>query len=90
MLNVSLPTVTIVLDGNTALLKFEGVLCLPVGSRIQIDNIDSEAEVPLDIERFPAGHADAVVMGIRVFGTQGGSASALILDVKLTDPGSQN
>jgi hypothetical protein len=88
MLTVPLPTETIVMDGgHRQLLKFEGILCLPIGTRIHIDNVLEGAEVPLDGERFPNGHADAIVTGIRLWGTQS-SARALILDVELREPGS--
>ena len=41
--------------------------------------------MPLDPERFPNGNADALVVGVRVWGTQGNPI--LVLDVELVHPG---
>ena len=89
MLTVPQPIDTIVMEGNSQLLKFEGVLCLPIGTRIHIDNNIGEGEtVPLDSELFPNGRADAIVREIKLWGTQS-PARALILDVQLREPGSE-
>jgi len=89
MLSVPLPTETIVMDeGQTQLWKFEGLFCLPIGARMHIDNdVDNDRNVPLDIEKFSSGRADAIVTGIRVWGTQS-SKRVLILDVEVRDVGS--
>jgi hypothetical protein len=88
MLSIPLPTETIVMDENhTQLFKFEGPLCLPIGARIHIDNGVGGDNVPLDDEKFPSGHADAIVTGLRIWGTQS-PRRVLILDVEVKDPGS--
>jgi len=89
MLSVPLPLDTIVMDeGHTQLFKFEGLFFLPIGARIQIDNgVGDGTDVPLDAEKFPSGRADAIVTGIRLWGTQS-SKRVLILDVEVRDVGS--
>jgi hypothetical protein len=71
------------------ILWFDGLLALPIGSRINLDNtpaLGANLLVPLDPDRFSTGHADAVVVGVRVWGTQG-STPCLVLEVEITDPG---
>ena len=89
MLNIPLPIETIVMDeGHTQLFMFDGLVCLPIGTRIQIDNGvgGDDTDVPLDAEKFPSGRADAIVTGIRLWGTQS-PKRALILDVEIRDVG---
>ena len=86
---VPLPARTLVMEANPQrqLLWLDGLLVLPIGSRIHIDNL-GELDVPLDVERFPHGRADAVVTGVRLWGTQS-PMRCLVLLVELTDPGSE-
>ena len=88
--HIPLPTQTVVTepDGAGHLLWFEGLLPLPVGARINLDNVDGLPQVPLDPERFPSGHADAVVRGVKVWGTQG-AGRCLVLEVELEAPGGE-
>lgn len=85
--HIPMPTETLVLEnGDRQLLWFDGFVPLPIGSRIELTN-RGDLKVPLDPERFPGGSADAVVTGMRVWGTQGGASSrCLVLDVELTWP----
>ncbi len=89
MLTIQPPTETIVFDeSHTQLFKFEGLVCLPIGTRIHIDNgIEGVIDVPLDAEKFPRGRADAIVTGIRLWGTQSPNR-VLILDVEVRNVGS--
>jgi hypothetical protein len=86
------PTVTLIMDvdGGGTLMQYQGWAPLPLGARIEITNgqgvLKVGPEVPLDSDRFPHGRADAVVVGIRLWGAQSPSA-CLVLDVKLVDPG---
>jgi hypothetical protein len=90
--HIPVPTQTVVMEERCRqLLFFDGFVPLPIGSRIELTNRDIPAgsavpEVPLDPERFPGGSADAVVTGLRVWGTQSG-LPYLVLDVKLVPPG---
>ncbi len=88
---ISPPTRTLVLgvDGNqqTQLLWIEGLLPLPIGSVINLDNIPGAPVVPLDEERFPNGRADAEVIGVRLWGALSESR-ILVLEVRLCDPSS--
>jgi hypothetical protein len=85
-----LPTETLVReeDSDDPLLWFDGLLPLPIGSRINLDNAGDLPRVPLDRERFPNGHADAVVVRVGVWGTQG-AGRYLVLEVRLTEPGDE-
>ena len=89
MLSVPLPIDTIVMDqDHTQLFKFEGIFCLPIGARIQIDNgVGDGVDVPLNAEKFPSGRADAIVTGMRIWGTQS-PKRALIVEVEVKDVGS--
>jgi hypothetical protein len=51
------PTETLVTEdgGEHHLLWFDGLVPLPVGSRIEINNNAGGPKVPLDPERFPGG-----------------------------------
>ena len=54
------PQRTLVIEGNSQLLWFDGLLPLPWGSRIEINNLAGRDDhVPLDPERFPTGRCDA-------------------------------
>jgi hypothetical protein len=75
-------------EGGQQLLWFDGLLPLPVGSSINIDNIPGGPQVALDPELFPTGRADAIVVELNLWGTQGDSR-VLVLRVQLTDPGGQ-
>jgi hypothetical protein len=72
-------------DGNN-LLSFDGLLVLPIGAQINLDNLPGLPQVPLDADRFPNGHADATVVAVRVFGTQGADP-ILVLEVELGGAG---
>ncbi|MFZ0667091.1 MAG: winged helix-turn-helix domain-containing protein [Acidimicrobiales bacterium] len=85
-----MPSATVVMeeddDGNTTeLLWIDGLLHLPVGSVINLDNVFDMPHVPLDPAQFPGGHADAEVISLRLAGTQG-TRSVLYLMVKLVSP----
>jgi hypothetical protein len=88
--HLSLPTQTLVLrkEPQEQLLWFEGLLPLPIGSVINIDNIPGSPQVPLDQDEFPKGRADARVVGVHVWGIQGDSR-LLVLEVELLRPGSR-
>lgn len=78
-----LPTETLVREGEDyPLLWLDGLLPLPKGSRIELGG----PEVDLDSERFPTGHADAVVTGMTLSRTQYDSRF-LVLEVELHEPG---
>jgi hypothetical protein len=70
------------------ILRFEGLLQLPIGSRISLDNVRGRPQVPLDRKRFPSGSADAIVVGYRLWGTVAESRR-LVLFVELTDRGEE-
>ena len=72
-------------ENQHQLIWFSGLLLLPIGSRINIDNVSGFPAVPLDPGRFPTGRADAVVVNVRLWGTQG--PSCLVLEVELTEAG---
>ena len=83
---VGMPNRTLVQErGGRYLLSFEGLLILPIGARINIDNLPGLPQVQLDAERFERGHADAEVVGVRVWGTQGADP-VLVLEVELRGP----
>jgi hypothetical protein len=86
--HVPLPTVTLVQEQDTQdqLIWFDGLLPLPIGSRINLDNIGESPQVPLDPERFPSGRADAIVVNLRLWGTQS-EHRCLVLEVELTEAG---
>jgi hypothetical protein len=83
----SLPARTLVheRDGSD-LLSFDGLLVLPIGAQINLGNLPGLPQVLLDSDRFPNGHADATVVAVRVFGTQGADP-VLVLEVELSGPG---
>ena len=88
--HVALPTETLVMESDPQhqLLWFDGLLPLPIGSRINLDNASGGPQVPLDPGRFPTGRADAIVVGHRLWGTQS-SSRVLVLTVELTEPGDE-
>ena len=67
------PAETLLLADNQRLLWIDGFMPLPIGSRINLDNIPGHPQVLLDRERFPRGRADAIVVGINLWGTQSAS-----------------
>jgi hypothetical protein len=71
------------------LVWIDGLLSLPVGSRINLDDVPGGQHVRLDRKRFPTGHADAIVVGHRLWGTQRPGGGILVLLVELTPPGGQ-
>lgn len=82
------PNMTIVMEkGGPQLARYEGAVPLPVGARIELNNAAAPEgmAVHLDRERFPFGNADAVVVGVRIWGAQ--ANPTLILDVELVRPG---
>jgi hypothetical protein len=82
-----LPAETIV-DATTGerLCRFKGPLWLPLGSRIQFDNVPGFPQVHLDSERFPDGRADGIVTKVSLWGTQAPSR-VVVLSVVLVLPG---
>jgi len=82
-----LQTQTLITEqGGGHLFYFDGLIPLPIGTRINLDNLEGESRVPIDHERFPSGHADAIALNAFVWGTQS-SNSCLVLEVELTEPG---
>jgi hypothetical protein len=82
----ALPARTLVQEREgDIMLSFDGLLVLPLGARINLDNLPELPAVPLDPELFPNGHADAIVVGIYLRGTQG-AEPALVLEVELAGP----
>jgi hypothetical protein len=83
---IPLPSETLVKEkGGGHILWFDGLLLLPVGTRIHLDNRPGrpdQPQVPLDPERFPSGRANAIVTGVRISDTQS-SNRCLVLDVEL-------
>jgi len=69
------PDRTLVMDAGShrQLLWIDGVVILPVGARIELAD----------------PKADAVVIGIRLWGAGGGSHPLLVLDVMLVQPGAR-
>ncbi len=86
---VSLPTETLVIEQRTGnqLLWLDGVLVLPLGARINLDNVPAHQHVPLDSDRHRRGYLDAVVVGMYLWGTLGDNR-CLVLEVELGPPGS--
>ncbi len=80
-LHIRMPLETLIQEQSTGiqLLWIEGVLPLPIGSRINLDGM----QVPLDPERFPKGTADAVVVSVSMWGTPN-TGARLVLEVTLT------
>jgi hypothetical protein len=85
-----LPQETLVMtkESQELILSFDGLLQLPIGSRISLDNVPGLPQVPLDRERFPTGRADAIVVGHRLWGTVA-KVRRLVLLVELTDRGDE-
>lgn len=85
---VPLPSGTLLMTRNPQqqLLWIDGLLPLPVGTRIQLDNIPGYPQVELDPNRFPGGRADAIVVGMSLWGTQS-PLRTLLLYVELELPG---
>jgi hypothetical protein len=81
-------TLVVTKDSQQQILRFEGLLELPIGSRISLDNVPGYPQLPLDRERFPTGRADAIVVGHRLWGTVAESR-CLMLIVELTDRGDE-
>jgi hypothetical protein len=82
-----LPMETLVREvGGQPLLRLEGLLPLPVGARINLDDLPDRPGVPLDRQRFPRGRADAVVVNVLLWGTQS-EDRCLVLEVELHEPG---
>ena len=83
---IPLPSETLVKEKDGGhVLWFDGLLPLPVGTRIHLDNRPGrpdQPQVPLDPERFPSGRANAKVIGVRISDTQS-SNRCLVLDVEL-------
>ncbi len=83
---IPLPSETLVKEkGGGHVLWFDGLLVLPVGTRIHLDNRPGrpdQPQVPLDPERFPSGRASAIVVGVRISDTQS-SNRCLVLDVEM-------
>jgi hypothetical protein len=79
---VALPTETLIMEGNDQILWIDGVLSLPIGARINLDNVAGLPQLPLAVERFPRGRADAVVTGVRLWGTMG-AGRVLVLEVQI-------
>ena len=87
--HVSAPTRTLVREVgeyHQQLLWIDGSLPLPIGSVINLDDIAGGLAIPLDEERFPDGHADAEVIGVRLWGAASAAGGTLILEVTLRDP----
>jgi hypothetical protein len=89
--HIALPTETVVVDSknDVPLMRFDGLLPLPIGTRINIDNGVTDKTVPIDTTRFPNGRADAVVVSARVWGTQGNEPPLLVLYVNVTEVGNE-
>ncbi len=88
--HLPLPMQTLVQEAaGRQLMWLDGLLPLPLGSRIELDNIEGGPQVPLDPERFPTGQADAVVVGVRLSATQS-AGRCLILEVDLRGGGPQD
>ena len=81
-------TVVMTKEPPQQILHFDGLLELPIGSRISLDNVPGRPQLPLDPKRFPTGHADAIVVGHRLWGTVAESR-CLVLLVELTDRGDE-
>ena len=84
--HVPLPVETLLIADGVQLLWIDGLMPLPIGTRINLDNIPGHPQVPLDPEQFPNGRADAIVIGINLWGTQG-AGRTLVLNVELVEPG---
>lgn len=85
-LGVALPKETSVREFGTdnELLLIDGLLLLPIGAHINIDNNNDYSKIPINAKDFPDGRADAVVVGTRLWGTTG--RPQLILEVELKLP----
>jgi hypothetical protein len=86
---IPLPTETLVQEKATQqqLLWIDGLLPLPIGSRINLGQLGQRL-VPIDPARFPSGMADAVVVNVRLWGPHS-PARCLVLEVELTEPGDE-
>lgn len=62
-------------------------MSLPIGARIQLDDVDEAKKIDFDWDQFPSGHADAIVTGIRIWGAQS-MRPALVLEVEVKETGS--
>ena len=84
--HVRMPVETLIQEKETGdhLLWIEGLLPLPIGFRINLDNLPTHPHIPLDLERLPAGTTDAVVVSLRMGGTQN-AVGCLVLEVELTE-----
>ena len=86
---LAMPTETLIIEEEgEPLFWINGLLALPIGSRINLDNrgIEGAVLVPVDAERFQSQVVDAVVVGVEVRDTQHQSRF-LALIVELTNPG---
>jgi len=72
-------------DGEP-LMWLDGLLPLPVGTLIRLDDLPGVTHVVLDPDRFPTGRADAVVVSVELAGIQGDDPS-LVLVVDLEGSG---
>jgi hypothetical protein len=84
--HVRMPVETLIQEQGTGdrLLWIEGLLPLPIGSRINLDHLPGDRRVPLDPERFPTGRTDAVVANVSLWGPQS-AIGCLVLEVELTE-----
>jgi hypothetical protein len=62
-----MPTGTLLREEGLPLLWIDGLLPLPPGARLHLDNLPGGPEI-VDRHRFPSGHADAIVIAVEVFG----------------------
>lgn len=84
--SVGMPTRTLLREGSDQILWVDGLFVLPVGSRINLDNLSGHSQLPLPPERFPSGHADAIVTGLNVWGMMS-AGRILVLEVQLVPVG---
>ncbi|MDQ2726564.1 MAG: hypothetical protein M3Y91_01565 [Actinomycetota bacterium] len=83
-----LPTGTLVRVGEDhPLFWFDGLLPLPIGARIHLDNASGVAPRPSLPAEFSEVGADAVVVGVTITRLQEGEARFLALEVELHEPG---
>jgi hypothetical protein len=74
------------IETQEQLIWFDGLLTVPIGTIIHIDNQSGGPPIPLDPEQFPSGSADAKVVEVRIWATQT-DESCLCLYVQLNAPG---
>ena len=82
-----MPVETLVQEQKSGdqLLWIEGLLPLPIGSRINPGNVPGHTPLPTNPARTSLDGVDAIVVSVNLWGIQS-AVGCLVLEVELTEP----